>query len=364
MLFAIVDIETSGGKPERDGMIEIAIVISDGQKIISQFSSLINPQNSIPAMIVKLTGITDQMVEEAPLFEELAPTIYETLKDCIFVAHNANFDYSWVRYKLLQSGFKINCPRICTVKTSRKLLPGHDSYSLGKLSDSLEIVLENRHRALGDALATTEIFHMLVAKVGSVDLLKFADSFVKPSELPPKLELTALHSVPEEIGVLIFKNADSQILWLKATPKMHQTAIQFANKRPNKTAEKIYKDIAIVESVVTHSYSIALLVEKLMSSLYSPKGMKKSIPLPRLQVRPKINGQQFCLLGRPTKAWLYFNQGMLLGYGIRQSEDVIETPHDLYKNTIMIPESPEWTDLILRNYHKELFRFVEYVAEA
>ena len=128
-LFAIVDIETTGGYAANNGITEIAIVLHDGEKEITRFESLVNPLVSIPRYIQSLTGITDEMTADAPIFEVLAPAIYELLKDAIFVAHNVNFDYSFVKYHLDACGYYLDTKKLCTVRLGRKVFPGMPSYS-------------------------------------------------------------------------------------------------------------------------------------------------------------------------------------------------------------------------------------------
>ena len=160
--YAIVDIETTGGNAGGSRITEIAIIIHDGEKILDRWETLINPQKDIPLPIFALTGITNAMVWKAPVFEDIAEKVFEMLSGRIFVAHNVNFDYSFIRHELEQSGFKWTAKKLCTVRATRKIRPGIGSYSLGNLCHALDIVLENRHRAGGDADATAILFSRLL----------------------------------------------------------------------------------------------------------------------------------------------------------------------------------------------------------
>src|SRR5213075_1080513 len=146
-MYAIVDIETTGGYAAANGITEIAIYIHDGVKITRHFETLINPNQAIPRYIKALTGIDDEMVADAPQFAEVADTIHELLNDNIFVAHNVNFDYSFVRHHLKAAGLELTAKKLCTVRLSRKVFPGLPSYSLGNLCRSLQLPIDNRHRA-------------------------------------------------------------------------------------------------------------------------------------------------------------------------------------------------------------------------
>ena len=166
MRFAVVDIETTGGFPQQHGITEIAIVLMDGSTIEGKYSTLINPHQIIPPFIANMTGISDAMVADAPSFKTVAKNIYTLLHDRVFIAHNVNFDYSFVKYHLETAGFNLQAPKVCTIRTSRKVFPGLKKYGLGYLTRELGIQIEGRHRAGGDALATAQIMHLILEKDG------------------------------------------------------------------------------------------------------------------------------------------------------------------------------------------------------
>ena len=166
MEFAVVDIETTGSTPQSAGITEIAIVIHNGVEVTGKFVTLINPRHKIPPFIVNMTGISDEMVARAPLFEEVAPQIYNLLNGRVFVAHNVSFDYSFVHYLLVKSGFQWSAPKLCTIKLSRRVFPGLFKYGLGSLTRDLGIKIEGRHRAWGDAAATAQVLTMAIEKEG------------------------------------------------------------------------------------------------------------------------------------------------------------------------------------------------------
>ncbi|HRN47558.1 MAG TPA: exonuclease domain-containing protein, partial [Niabella sp.] len=161
-MYAIVDIETTGSYAAANGITEICIQIFDGEKVIERFDSLVNPLQSISPYIQAMTGITNEMVVSAPTFDEIAHRVYELLQDNIFVAHNVNFDYSFVRSQLQYAGYQYDAQRLCTVRLSRKIFPGFQSYSLGRLCQSLQIRHQNQHRAGGDTDATVILFKKLL----------------------------------------------------------------------------------------------------------------------------------------------------------------------------------------------------------
>ena len=202
MKFAIVDIETTGSIAGNCRITEIAIFLHDGEKIIDTFCSLINPECTIPPFISKLTGIDNDMVEHAPKFYEVAKNVVEITEDAIFVAHNASFDYNFIRQEFKALGFNFTREYFCTLQVSRQLLPGQQSYSLGRLCRNLNITLENRHRAHGDALATVKLFELLFEQTTKEkNLAEFIRSDFLNIKLPPGFNKQVLENLPEKSGV-------------------------------------------------------------------------------------------------------------------------------------------------------------------
>jgi DNA polymerase-3 subunit epsilon len=164
MKYAIVDIETSGGSWQRDRITEIAIYIHNGNGITNEFKSLVNPEAPIPYYITRLTGITNEMVAKAPKFYEIAREVVLLTEGCVFVAHNAPFDYRFVQAEFKRLGYDYHRDVLCTVRLSRRVFPGYRSYSLGNICDGLGIEIESRHRAAGDALATAKLFEKILSE--------------------------------------------------------------------------------------------------------------------------------------------------------------------------------------------------------
>lgn len=165
-MYAVVDIEATGGNHIKGKIIEIAIYIFDGEDIVDEYATLVNPGVKVDWYVTKLTGITNSMVKEAPSFKEVAETIAGYLKGKIFVAHDVDFDYKFLRTELKRVGIELNEPKVCTIKLSEKYLPNANSYSLGNLCEELDIPIPeaDRHRAGGDALATTKLLKILLSK--------------------------------------------------------------------------------------------------------------------------------------------------------------------------------------------------------
>lgn len=182
MEFAVVDIETSGGKPKNSKIIEIAIIIHNGQKIIDKFESLVNPEKKIDWYVTKLTGIKDKHVINAPKFYEIAKKVYQLLERRVFVAHNVSFDYPIVKNEFKALGLNLRLPHLCTIQSSRALIPNVESYGLKSLTKHLNIDLESHHRAMDDTLATAKIFeHIFNLDENNLN------TFIKQDTLPKKI---------------------------------------------------------------------------------------------------------------------------------------------------------------------------------
>ena len=166
-MYAIVDIETTGGYAAANGITEIAVYIHDGERVVKHFETLINPQQDIPRFITGLTGIDDDMVADAPAFDEVADVLFDLLNDKIFIAHNVNFDYSFLKHHFKAAGYELTAKKLCTVRLAKKVFPGLPSYSLGNLCRLLQLPIKNRHRAGGDAMATVKLFERCLANNGN-----------------------------------------------------------------------------------------------------------------------------------------------------------------------------------------------------
>lgn len=200
-MYAIVDIETTGGKFNEEGITEIAIYRHDGYQIVDQFISLVNPERPIQAFVVSLTGINNSMLRQAPKFYEVAKRIVEITQDAILVAHNAQFDYRVLRTEFDRLGYDFERKTLCTVELSKKLLPGHASYSLGKLVRALGIPISDRHRAQGDALATVKLFQMLMDRDIEKSIVQSSIRIDPKKQIEPKL-LELIEQAPDRKSVV------------------------------------------------------------------------------------------------------------------------------------------------------------------
>lgn len=236
-MYAVVDIETTGSHPDSNGITEIAIILHDGKEVEGKYEKLINPVYPIPPYVSFLTGISNRMVSAAPLFNELAPDIYRLLKDRIFIAHNVNFDYSFIQYHFKTCGYDWKPRKLCTLKLSRKVFPGHHKYGLGHICRALDIPVENRHRAGGDAMATAILFEKILAQGGEKVIKDFLKKESHDQVLPPNLPHEAVHELPYTPGVYYFHDAKGKIIYIgkakniKKRVLSHFTGLNTGKKR-------------------------------------------------------------------------------------------------------------------------------------
>ena len=261
-MYAIVDIETTGISPKAEKITEIAIYIHNGEKITDEYVTLINPERNIPYFITNLTGITNEMVENAPCFFEAAKKIVEITEGCTFVAHNARFDYSFLQHEFKSLGFNFKRNILDTVALSRKLLPGHQSYSLGNICSKLNISINGRHRAAGDAFATTKLFEILLERDKTLNKGRFLlNQNKKTAELNPNLNLKKIEEIPNEPGIYYFYNDNGDLIYIgKSRNLMQRIHTHLFNNSTQKTMEMRYH-IADIDWELTGSELIALLKE-------------------------------------------------------------------------------------------------------
>jgi DNA polymerase-3 subunit epsilon len=253
-MYAIIDIETTGTSAANGKITEIAIFVHNGEKITESFATLINPECNIPWHITKLTGISNEMVEHAPKFYEVARRIVELTAGITFVAHNVSFDYSFVREEFKRLGYDYKRKTLCTVNLSRKLLPGHRSYSLGKLCSELGIDIEGRHRAAGDALATAKLFDLLLRKneMGQKGLFAGGKSALSEDKIA---------QLPGKTGIYYFYDARGTIIYIGKSTNIHQRVLSHLNNMQTKKAVEMRDKIADIDYLLTGSELLALLIE-------------------------------------------------------------------------------------------------------
>jgi DNA polymerase-3 subunit epsilon len=270
-MYAIVDIETTGGFAQANGITEICIHVFDGESVAEIYHTLINPQQPIPYYIQSMTGITNEMVADAPLFRDVAAKIYELLQDKIFVAHNVNFDYSFIKAQLAAHQFNLNTRKLCTVRLSRKIFPGFPSYSLGNLCHSLGITINDRHRAGGDSEATVKVFQLLLQHDKESVIHKSLLRGSKEQLLPPHVPKEDFEQLPYTPGVYYFHNDKGKIIYVgKAKNIRYRVNSHFSNNSQSRQKQNFLR--------FTHRISFQPCATELMAQILESTEIKKLWP--------------------------------------------------------------------------------------
>ena len=261
-MFAILDIETTGGSPKTEKITEIAIYFHDGEKVVSEWSSLLNPEKNIPYFITGLTGITNEMVADAPKFYEVARELVERTENHTIVGHNVSFDYSFIKSEFKRLGFAYDRNTLCTVKLSRKTFPGHKSYSLGKICKELGITIMDRHRAAGDALATVKLFEMIRDNQnGENGLDLISEPKGRYKNLNENLTVEDIESLPEACGTYYFFDDKQQLLYIGKSKDIRHRVLSHLGNTTSKRALEMKQRIHSISYELTGSELIALLKE-------------------------------------------------------------------------------------------------------
>ena len=261
-MYAIVDIETTGGYAANNAITEVAIVLHDGNREVKRYETLINPVIPIPRYVQALTGITDEMVADAPHFDAIAGILHEWLQGHIFIAHNVNFDYSFLRHQLKACGLELDCKKLCTIRLSRKVFPGAPSYGLGNICNHLGIPIPNRHRAGGDADATVLLFERILQAGGQEYIRTMLKGNSKEQYLPVNLPAEQVRRLPELPGVYYFHDGKGKVIYVgKAKNLRHRVSSHFSNNKPGRQKQEFLKHIHSISYEVTGTELMAFLLE-------------------------------------------------------------------------------------------------------
>ncbi len=351
-MYAIVDIETTGGKYNEEGITDIAIYKFDGHDTVDQLISLVNPERPIQPFVVKLTGINSKMLRNAPKFYDIAKRIIEITKDCIIVAHNAQFDFRILQTEFKRLGYDFQRDTLCTVELTRALIPDLDSYSLGKLCKSLGIPMTLRHRAEGDALATVQLFKLLLTKDTDKEIIKKSAKIIKPRKsLAPKLT-GLLDKIPQKAGVFYMHKENGDIMYIGNASNMRKSVNKLFLKE-TKTAKKIQSQISEITYEKTGS--------SLISSLKYYSELEQNKPEFNFRRNLKTNPTSFSnpnmiLIdkGRDIgeKSVLLIKDNAFKGYGYVNLEHQINNI-DILENLLQHLPNSEKNQYIINNFLKK-----------
>lgn len=278
MDYTIIDVETSG---KTNKITEISVFKYNGITVVDEFTSLVNPNCYIPDYITALTGIDNGTVANAPEFQDIAQQVLDITEGAIFVAHNVNFDYNVIRNEFKTINIDFTRKKLCTVRLSRKLLPGHNSYSLGKLCKALNININGRHRARGDAEATVILFQKLQAQEKARDVFNaFLNKNNKEATLPPNLPRKVFNSLPNATGVYYFKNKKGEIIYVGKAKDIKKRVLSHFYSKAQKSLNMV-RETAHIDFELSGSELLALLMEDAAIKHHFPQYNKLAKRLPK-----------------------------------------------------------------------------------
>ena len=347
-MYAILDIETTGGKFNEEGITEIAIYKFDGYTIVDQFITLVNPEKEIQAFVVNLTGINNKMLVNAPKFFEIAKRIVEITQDCILVAHNTSFDYRILKTEFDRLGFDFRRNTLCTVELSQQLILEQPSYSLGKLTKSLGIPMTERHRASGDALATVQLFKLLLEKDTEKTIIQESIKYFDKRIEKEKLQ-TLIDSIPAILGVFYIHDSKGKVIYI-GKGKNIKAEINKLFLKVTRRAVKIQERANSVSFDKTGNELFTRLKYYLELEKLAPKfNFKKKFKI----ILDNFNNENFMIVdkGREVEehAIILVENNIVFGYGYTNLA-VQENDLTILKSVLTQIENKEVSKTIVKNY--------------
>ena len=349
-MYVILDIETTGGKFNEEGITEIAIYKFDGHEVIDQFISLVNPEKPIQEFVVRLTGINNKMLRNAPKFYEIAKRVVEITKDCILVAHNATFDYRILKTEFERLGFDFYRNTLCTVELSQNLIEDQPSYSLGKLTKSLGIPITDRHRANGDALATVQLFKLLLEKDTEKTIIQNSIKYFDNRQKKEKLKVL-IDELPDVLGIYYVHDHTGKIIFI-GKGKNIKSEINNLFIKTSKRAIKIQERAISVSYSKTGNELFTRLKYYLQLSKIDPKfNFKKKFKINE----DDFNHDSFMIIdkGREIEehAVILIENNIVISYGytnLAYQENNLE----ILKSVLTSIENKEISKTVIKNYLK------------
>ena len=367
-MYTIVDIESTGGKFNEESIIEVAAYKFDGTSIKDQFISLVNPQRDIHPYVEKLTGITSKMVKTAPKFHEIAKRVVEITSDSILVAHNAQFDYRILQLEFKRLGYDFSMKSLCTVILSQELLPDQESYKLGRLSRSLGIPLKDRHRASGDALATVELFKILLEKDIKQNIIK--KSIVEfPGESMNSLFKDTIENLNNEVGVFYIYNKHKKLIYIDYSKDIKNKVVKlFTSKKfipkyvqNNFKSIKVHKTGNISISVIKALNEIRTLKPKINNNI-DPKIFHKT---EKPDIISKLKDFIITFNGKNEndKSFIFFKNEKFTGYGYFDLFNNINTEQKLNSRLVKVNESIKVKNYVFRLISQKKYKKLLTLSE-
>jgi len=355
-MYAIVDIETTGGYAAANDITEVAIVLHDGTGVTETYQTLVKPSVSIPYFIQTLTGINPALVENAPSFGQVASTIFETLEGRVFVAHNVNFDYSFLRHHLAACGFELDLRKLCTVRLCRKVFPALPSYSLGNLCRHFEIPIQNRHRAGGDAIATAKLFDHVLQNNGELHIREMLKKNSREQCLPPHLPKDQIEQLPYTPGVYYFHNEKGKVIYVgKAKNIRYRVSSHFTHNGAGRQRQEFLRNIHSITYQNCGTELMAYILENIEIRKHWPRfnsSLKGYTPAFGLYMYEDLNGYQRLIIEKKNinlKPLYTFNT-------LLEGNRLLNDLSNMFSLTLHTGED-------VREYNRRIFEAVEYLEK-
>jgi len=349
MKYAIIDLETTGGKPADEAITEIAVYLFDGNEITDRFVSLVNPERPIHWYVQKLTGINSKMLRRAPKFYEIAKRVIEITQDAVVVAHNAAFDYRVLQKEFSRLGYNFERPTLCTVKLSKEVFPKQESYSLGKLCENLHIPVTDRHRASGDALATVELFKMILNKQRNL-LDRIETPGIQPVRKIKQDMVRKIAALPPKKGLLYLYNKYDRLIAVHHTANI-QKKVNAIYVKDNPKFLDLQQQINKIEYELLQGR----LIGKLISWHYRFTQQPVFTPCQKrnLQVEHRFSNDTMILVDKGhftgEKSIIYIENQKVIGYGFYNLEWQKQDLNVLKQRLTKIEDHPS-VRLLIQDY--------------
>ena len=352
-MYTIVDLEATGGKFNEESIIEIAIYKFDGVSITDQFISLVNPEKEIHPYVEKLTGISSKMLKTAPKFHEIAKRVIEITSDSVLVAHNAQFDYRILQLEFKRLGFDFSMKSICTVILSQELLPNQESYKLGRLSRSLGIPIKDRHRASGDALATVELFKILLEKDDKQEIIR--KSIVEfPGEKMDNIFKDVIDNLKENTGVFYIYNDKNELVYIDFSKDIKNKLIKlFTSKKfIPKYVQNNFKTIKVHPTGNVHIAILKTLqeIDSLKPKINNNVDPKIFSKISKPEIINETSDFVLTFNGKKEadKSFILFKSGVIDGYGYFELFNNINSEKKINSRLVKVKESKRVKNYVYR----------------
>ena len=358
-MYAIIDIETTGGNFDTESITEIAIIKYNGEKVLDKFSTLINPEKKIDSFVEKLTGINNKMLKNAPKFYNVAKRIINITDGCVLVAHNALFDYRILKTEFRRLGYNYLKKTLCTVNLSKKLIPNKDSYSLEKLTKTLGIPLKRNHRAFDDTIATFNLFKLLEDHDLEKQIIKNEIKYSNLNSVSINI-LKYIDKIPSKIGLYYFYNKEKKLIFIGISSNLKKKVLNHFLK--NKNNHIVKKTKSILFSLTGNKTIAVLKMKNEIKNLSTLHTKKENLLKTKSQTYNKnlnypYNNFLIVDKGREIDefSFLYIKNKKFKGYGFFELNHQIKDDLKITSRMIEMPEDPKVKNIILKLIFKKKF---------